>query len=92
MFLEGTKLPGLGEFCSLTISRFTDLGNFCFSSGGKSYILNYHATQTKLQLLAIHEPRTMYQVLSITMSRDAKNKDLEKNINHILNHIIDQNT
>ena len=63
-----------------------------FVSGGISFILNYHATQSTLQLLAIHEPRTIKQVLSVTMSRDPSKKDLEENINHIINHIIDQNT
>ena len=58
-----------------------------FRSGGKSYILNYLATQSKLQLLAIHEPRTLHQIREWTFDREPGTKDLEKHIIIILEFI-----
>ena len=58
-----------------------------FNSGGKSFILNYHATQSKLQLLAIHEPRTLHPIQEWTFDREPGTKDLEKHIIIILEFI-----
>jgi len=58
-----------------------------FRSGGKSFILNYHATQTKLQLLAIHEPRTLHPIQEWTFDREPGTKDLEKHMIIILEFI-----
>ncbi len=57
-------------------------------SGGKSYILNYHATQTKLELLAIHEPRTLHPIQEWTFDREPGTKDLEKHMIIILEFVV----
>ena len=53
-------------------------------SGGKSFILNYHATQSKLELLAIHEPRDLHQVQEWTFDREPGSLELEARVHDAL--------
>tara|TARA_R100000935_G_scaffold10039_1_gene20068 strand:+ start:16347 stop:16745 length:399 start_codon:yes stop_codon:yes gene_type:complete len=53
-------------------------------SGGKSFILNYHATQSKLELLAIHEPRDLHQVQEWTFGQEPGSLELEARVHDAL--------
>tara|TARA_R110000751_G_scaffold29074_1_gene75230 strand:- start:239 stop:640 length:402 start_codon:yes stop_codon:yes gene_type:complete len=48
-----------------------------YKSGGKSYILNYTTTQTKLELLVINEPRALHQIQEWSFGQEPGNLELE---------------
>ena len=57
-------------------------------SGGKSYILNHHEPLNMLEILEVHEPRTIKQVQSYPLPEPCTKKQYETILETILlNHI-----